>query len=110
LARRGVLAPPDNLTVDPVPAAIVVRWDTYPGEDICWEVRHNTTPSDTGATDVLVTRGSYYTHYVVDGSGDMDTAAAHYFKVRALRWMGDNNVMYSAWSSWGNATSGGHNL
>jgi hypothetical protein len=110
LVRQGVLAPPTNLTVAPVPAAIVVRWDTYPGEDICWEVRYNTSASDTGATDVLVTRGSYYLHYIVDASGDMATAATYFFKVRSLRWLGDNNVMYSGWSAWANATSGGHNL
>jgi len=110
LARSGILAPPDNLSFTPVPAAIVVRWDTYPGEDLCWQVQYNSSASGTGATDELVTRGSYYTHYVVDSSGDMDPAATVYFRVRAVRWLGDNNVMYSAWSSWGNATSGGHNL
>jgi len=109
-SRKGPLAPPDNLSITPVPAALCVRWDSYPGEDLCWQVRYNSSASDTDATDVLVTRGSYYLHWVVDGSGDMDTAAQVYFRVRALRWIGDNNVMFSAWSAWGDDTSGGHNL
>jgi len=110
LSRNGQLSPPDNLAVTPVPAALVLQWDTYPGEDLVWQVRYNTSASDSGATDILVSRGSYYLHYVVDAGGDMDTAATYYFKVRALRWLGDNNVMYSAWSGWCNGTSGGHNL
>jgi hypothetical protein len=110
LAKHGILAPPSNLVATAVPAAIAVRWDTYPGEDVSWWVQYNTSASATGAIDVLVTRGSYYIHHVVDASGDMATAATYHFRVRGMRWLGDNNVMYSGWSSWVSDTSGGHNL
>jgi len=100
LSRHGALAPPDNLVATGVPAAIVLQWDTYPGEDVSWQVRYNSVESDTGATDVLVTRGSYYYHPIVDDEADTGNPETWYFKVRSLRWVGDNNVMYSAWSTW----------
>lgn len=111
LSRQGQLSPPNNLTYTPIPAGVEVRWDTWPGEDLCWQVRYNSSASDTDATDVLITRGSYYLHWTVDASGDMDTAATTYFRARAVRWIGDSNIMFSAWSAWSAAqTSGGHNL
>lgn len=105
LSKRGILAPPTNLAVLPIPGAIKVSWDDYPGEDLCWQVRHNDSAADAGATDALVTGGSHYFYNVVDENTDTGDPVARYFRVRAIRWLSDNNVMYSAWSAWLNTTS-----
>ena len=105
LGQRSVLAPPANLAVLAIPGAIKVSWDDYPGEDLCWEVRHNSSAADAGATDALVTGGSHYFYNVVDENTDTGDPVVRYFRVRAIRWISDNNVMYSAWSAWVNTTS-----
>jgi len=106
LSHSGILAPPNNFTVTGVPAAILACWDTYPGEDLCWQVQYNTSAAEDGSeTTALATRGSYYIYPVVDDEADSGAAETLYFRVRAVRWISDNNVMYSAWSAWTEGTS-----
>lgn len=105
LSRSAMICPPDNLTVTGVPGAIHVQWDTYPALDVCWEVEYNTAAQESGATDAIVTKGSYYLYPVVDADADTGAPVTRYFRVRAVRWLGDNNVMYSGWSDWTAGTS-----
>jgi len=101
----AILAPPSNLTATGAPGLIIVEWDDYPGEILCWQVQYNTAAQEDGATDAIVTRGSYYIHEIVDSSSDLGDETTRYFRVRAVRWLGSNNVMYSAWSAWTTGTS-----
>jgi len=107
LARRSILAPPDNLVALAVPGGIWAEWDAYPGEStLCWQVQHHDSDSDdSNATSAIVTMGSYFLYRVVDADTDLGTPVTRYFRVRAIRWLGNNNVMYSSWSSWTSGTS-----
>jgi len=105
LARLGALEPPDNLSAVGSIGTVILTWDAYPPEDLCWEVRYNTTQDEDTATSALVTRGSYYVHRAVTSSSDTGESETFYFQVRAIRWISDNNVMYSGWSGWVTADS-----
>ena len=98
-ANMAALAPPANLVVSSARNLIAVEWETFPGDStLSYEVE--SAPDDgTGDPDLansetqLVTRGSYYIH---------ETSAAEilHFRVRALRWVSNDELVYSAWSEW----------
>ena len=100
-SRKSVTAPPDNISVAGSFGLIVYQWDTYPGDaDICWQVQHNSTASEVDAIEAIITRGSYYLYPCAAGT-------TRHFRVRAVRWLGDSNLLYSGWSGWSDATSMG---
>jgi hypothetical protein len=106
IMKQSVLAPPDNLQANAAPGSVHLTWDSYPGEDLCWQVQHNAAASEDGnEVDALITRGSYFIYRVVDDDTDSGAGVTRYFRVRAIRWINDSNVMLSAWSSWVNSTS-----
>lgn len=89
------LHPPSNLVTIEGIGFLVAQWDFYPGNsEICYQVQHNLTNSEDGnETSVLITKGS---QYIMDAA----PGVTHYFRVRALQWISENNIMYSAWSVW----------
>lgn len=102
--NSAVLAPPSSLTAFASPGVTVVEWETYPGDStISYDVQ--SAPDDGGDPDTdnitseLVTRGSYLVH---ENSAAEETV---HFRVRALRWIGENNLTYSGWSGWLEVTS-----
>jgi len=97
LSKRGVLAPPDNFGAYSFAGVTYCQWDTYPGEDVSWEVQHALQADKSDAASVLVSRGSYYFY-------ETDPGTTVYFRARAIRWLGPNNLMYSGWSSWAGVT------
>lgn len=102
LAEQGVLAPPSNLAVTGYPMAIHTEWENYPGEGLSYIVEESDDAGVTG-TQMLVTQGSYYLHLcTVEADHAPET---WHFRVRSLRWLGDNNVQYSSWSDWTSGTS-----
>ena len=94
----AALSPPANLTATGGPRIVRFEWDTYPGEIMCYQVQTNSSAVEAGATEVLVTRGSYYMYETTVGT-------TRYGRVRAIRWFGPNDVMFSAWSVWVNGTA-----
>lgn len=107
LSRHGVLAPPNNLTAQAMPGGIILQWDAYPGSfggALCYEVQHNSSTTDPGS-NALVTRGSYYLYHIIDENTDAGTPVQRFFRVRSVRWIGPNNVMYSGWSAWTETTT-----
>jgi hypothetical protein len=99
LSHMGVLAPPSNFSVLAYPAMVYAQWDTYPGEDLSWEIQYSLTGSPySDAAQVLVSRGSYYIH-------PCDPGTTIYMRARAARWLGDNNLMYSGWTSWASVSA-----
>lgn len=107
LSNRSILAPPNNLVALGIPGGVWAEWDAYPGDaTLCWQIQHHDSGSDdANATDAIVTMGSYFLYQVVDEDADLGTPVTRYFRVRAIRWLSDNNVMYSSWSSWTSGTS-----
>jgi len=109
LSKHGILAPPDDLTITGYPDSVKAQWSVYPGEDLCYQLQEAPTDTDTEQQDedeistMFVTRGGEYTHLCTVES-DMGPER-WWFRVRAIRWIDDNNVMYSAWSGWDHATS-----
>ena len=99
LSNKGVLAPPANFGVLAYPAMVYAQWDTYPGEDLSWEIQYSFTGSPyADAAQVLVSRGSYYLY-------PCDPGTTVYMRARAIRWLGDNNLQYSAWSGWASTSA-----
>jgi len=99
LSNKGVLAPPANFSVLAYPAMVYAQWDTYPGEDLSWEIQYSLAGSPyTDAAQVLVSRGSYYLY-------PCDPGTTVYMRARAIRWLGDNNLQYSAWSGWSSTSA-----
>jgi len=99
LSNKGVLAPPTNFSVLAYPAMVYAQWDTYPGEDLSWEIQYSLTGSPyADAAQVLVSRGSYYLY-------PCDPGTTVYMRARAIRWLGDNNLQYSAWCSWASTSA-----
>jgi len=103
LSQRGVLAPPSNFGAYSFGGVTYCQWDTYPGEDISWEVERALQADKSDAESVLVSRGSYYFY-------ECDPGTTVYFRARAIRWLGPNNRMYSGWSSWAGVTCDEHEV
>jgi len=97
LSKRGALAPPTNFGAYSFAGVTYCQWDTYPGEDVSWEIERALQADKSDATSVLVSRGSYYFY-------ETDPGTTVYFRARAIRWLGPNNLMYSGWSSWAGVT------
>ena len=100
-AQAASLTPPASFTVTGGPRVIRVEWDDYPGEVFCYQLQVNDSAAEDGDdVDAIVTRGSYYLYETTVGT-------TKYFRVRAVRYIGPNNVMFSSWSDWtgGTATS-----
>ena len=99
----GELSPPDNLIASGHPMAVHCRWDDYPGEVFCYQVQEapddgTGSPDTSAAEKKLITRGSYYIHLcTADATNEPET---WHFRVRAVVWLGDNNLSFSGWSDW----------
>lgn len=104
LSKSGLLAPPNNFSVLAYPAMVYAQWDTYPGEDLSWEIQYSTAGSPySDAAQVLVSRGSYYLH-------PCDPGTTIHMRARGIRWLGANNVMFSAWTSWSSVAAADHEV
>ena len=92
------LHPPNNFTVTGIDGAVKAEWDCWAGNTVCWEVQHNDSATDAGAS-TRYTRGSYFFYFST-------TPVTRYIRVRAVRYDVElNQAYYSAWSAWDSATS-----
>jgi hypothetical protein len=94
------LTAPAEMAVFSLPRMNVVQWETYPGDNtLSYEVNYapddGSGDPDTGdVTEALVTRGSYYIHEGIEYDD------VWHYRVRAMRWIGPNNIVYSGWTPW----------
>lgn len=92
------LHPPNNLSVTGIDGAVKAEWDCWAGNTVCWDVQHNTSATETGAS-TRYTRGAYFFYF-------SSTAVTRYIRVRAVRYDVElNQAYYSGWSAWDSATS-----
>jgi hypothetical protein len=92
------LHPPTNLTVTGVTSFVMATWDCWAGNAVCWEVQHNTTATETGAS----TRYTYGAYFLYPSA----TAVTRHIRVRAVRYDPSRyTAYYSRWSAWSSATS-----
>lgn len=92
------LNPPNNFSVDGGVGLVIASWEGWPGNTVCWQVQHNSSATETGAS-TFYTRGSYFLYPSV-------SIVTHYARVRAVRYnVGTGQAFYSRWSSWDSATS-----
>jgi len=105
LSHYGILAPPNNFSVLAAPALVYAQWDTYPGADLSWEIQYslNGPSAYSDAAQVLVSRGSYYQYPVTPGTEVS-------MRGRGVRWLGDNNLMYSGWTGWTTIAAGDYEV
>lgn len=87
------LHPPVGLTVTGYLDTIIATWTCWTGDGVCWQVQHNSSASESGATTLYT-----YGHEVVYPVRD---ETARYFRVRAIRynWI-SASTEYSTWTSW----------
>ncbi len=106
-STMGLLAPPANFTVSGAVRGVMATWDVYPGESLSYIIERAPDSGgdpDTGnVTTALVSRGSMYL-YVTTANANHASETWH-MRARALRWIGNSNIMYSAWSAWSSAAS-----
>ena len=92
------LHPPNNLSVTGIDGAVKAEWDCWAGNTVCWDIQHNDSATDAGAS-TRYTRGAYFFYH-------SSTAVTRYIRVRAVRYDVElNQAYYSAWSAWDSATS-----
>lgn len=95
---RNEMHPPSNFTVTGAMGMVIAQWDAWTGNTVCWEIQHNSSAVETGAT-TFYTRGSYFIYPSV-------TAATRYVRVRAVRYDPDlHAAWYSSWTGWASDTS-----
>lgn len=97
--NQAILAPPANLAAFSLPGSVIVEWETHPGDStISYHVQSapddSQSPDTSDISERLITRGSYYIYETAADDGFV------WFRVRALRWLDDNNLVYSGWSGW----------
>lgn len=97
--NQAILAPPANLAAFSLPGSVIVEWETHPGDStVSYHIQSapddSQSPDTSDISERLITRGSYYIYETAADDGFV------WFRVRALRWLDDNNLVYSGWSGW----------
>lgn len=93
--------PPNNLTPNSGIGFIAFGWDAWPGDAVCWEVQHNESASESGASR-MYTLGSYYLYV----SSSPEREETRYVRVRAVRYDVKRNLcFYSRWGEWTDGTT-----
>jgi len=90
---------PSNFTVTGFSEFILVEWQVWSGNVMCFEIQYNTYGTENGATS-WYTYGNYRIHRGAAGS-------TYYFRVRSIHYDADNNtVVATAWTDWASASVG----
>lgn len=95
--QGDVFTSPVNFTVVGGGGYIAATWDSRPEVDLFFEVRTDDAGSGDG-TEAMLTRGSMFYLELAVGS-------TKYVRVRAMRWINDNDIMFSGWTDWTAGTS-----
>ena len=89
--RSTMLAPPANLATVKLPGAILVKWDAPVHAITSFQIQHNASESETGASTIFVAGTQYL--YVPEEAVITDT---RYFRIRTV----SSSLAAPALSTW----------
>lgn len=87
-ANGEVLTPPLNLNISNlIPNAALLRWDAVIPSPLAYEVQYNSVESESGASNDIITRGSF---------AIIESESPVYARVRSV----NSAFEYSSWTAW----------
>lgn len=96
--------PPSNFAVAAYTDLILVEWEGWSGDTLCFEVQNNSSAAESDSSN-FYTRGSYYIYPVPV------EPLTRYFRVRTVRYNVTAGVAYySGWTDWSSATAPGPHM
>jgi hypothetical protein len=98
IMQLGGIHAPGNFQVEALEGFILASWEGWSGDTLCFQVQHNSSAAETGATN-WYTRGSHYLY-------DVGKNETRHFRVRSIRYdVKRRRTYYSGWTDWESATA-----